>query len=415
VTIKSLILFLLCVCANLICIAQFAGNNEEELLLQQMHKMKFINANAFCILNDSTLGSFYKKLSQLEETKQGKVNVVHIGDSHIQAGYFTGILRRMLQRKYGNGGRGVMFPYRIAKSNGPFDYVSATNTTWQHRRNLFADSAFTTGLAGFTIRADSSDATFCLTLRNNEGFNYDYSHLDLFTHENQWLQISVTDSTANIAAHYDGINSTKNCHRYNFDTLINSACIRLHTSDRAFPISVSGINTYNDSAGVICHTIGVNGAQYKHINNQPLFFEHLTQLNADIIILSFGTNEAYTVKNFKTEEFLATVDSTVQLIKKIYPTIPVLISTPAESGIKYRKRKYKVHPNMAKVHAALVQYCKEKNIACFDLYEAAGGANSFFQWRKMKMMDANAIHFTRKAYEMQAIMLWQSMFKKPMP
>nr|MBK9652211.1 hypothetical protein [Bacteroidota bacterium] len=90
--------------------------------------MKFLKRNAFCILNDSTLGSFYKNLSQLAETN-----------------------------------------------------------TWQHRRNLFADSAFTTGLAGFTIRADSSDATFCLTLRNNEGFNYDYSHLDLFNNENQWF------------------------------------------------------------------------------------------------------------------------------------------------------------------------------------------------------------------------------------
>ncbi len=61
---------------------------------------KFINKNINKIENDSTsLKGFYEKLYQLNQTKFGRVNVVHIGDSHIQADHFSGAIRQKLQLK----------------------------------------------------------------------------------------------------------------------------------------------------------------------------------------------------------------------------------------------------------------------------------------------------------------------------
>ena len=45
--------------------------------------------------------------------------IIHIGDSHIQGDYFSGEIRMQLQSYFGNGGRGILFPYALAKSFGP--------------------------------------------------------------------------------------------------------------------------------------------------------------------------------------------------------------------------------------------------------------------------------------------------------
>ena len=49
------------------------------------------------IENSTALVGFYLKLHQLEMIKKGKINIVHIGDSHIQADLFTAKIRSDLQ------------------------------------------------------------------------------------------------------------------------------------------------------------------------------------------------------------------------------------------------------------------------------------------------------------------------------
>lgn len=57
------------------------------------------------IQNTSALVAFYERLYQLEQTKQGNLNIVHIGDSHIQADLFTAQMRNKMQDSFGNADR----------------------------------------------------------------------------------------------------------------------------------------------------------------------------------------------------------------------------------------------------------------------------------------------------------------------
>ena len=88
------------------------------------------------IMNVSRMYPFFEKLVRLEQNKEGKVNIVHIGDSHIQSDFLTNAARQPLQRQFGNGGYGFTFPYRLAKGGsgtGFLRYVS--NVEWQSCRN----------------------------------------------------------------------------------------------------------------------------------------------------------------------------------------------------------------------------------------------------------------------------------------
>ena len=118
-------------------------------------KYKFISLDKNKIENDSSsLKSFYEKLIQLEQKKINRVNIAHIGDSHIQADIFSGIIRQKLQLKFGNAGRGLLFPYRAAKSNEPASYKTTTNIKWDAKRNVFFEKPLPIGISGFTIETD---------------------------------------------------------------------------------------------------------------------------------------------------------------------------------------------------------------------------------------------------------------------
>ncbi|HWY97761.1 MAG TPA: hypothetical protein VNY36_01640 [Bacteroidia bacterium] len=74
----------------------------------------FINSDIDTINYDSVaLKSFFVKLKELKEGKRKNIVIVHIGDSHLQADFFTSWVRQHLQQDYGNGGRGLIFPYRV--------------------------------------------------------------------------------------------------------------------------------------------------------------------------------------------------------------------------------------------------------------------------------------------------------------
>src|SRR5450631_1614697 len=82
-------------------------------------KYKFLKTELNRIENDSTsLASFYKKLSMQKKNHNHKISIVHIGDSHLQADFFSGEVRKLLQQQYGNAGRGLMFPFKQANTNG---------------------------------------------------------------------------------------------------------------------------------------------------------------------------------------------------------------------------------------------------------------------------------------------------------
>lgn len=61
------------------------------------------------IFNGSGLDSFYQRLQELKKTKQGKVTILHIGDSHLQSDHLTDVVRKGFQEFFGNAGKAAAF------------------------------------------------------------------------------------------------------------------------------------------------------------------------------------------------------------------------------------------------------------------------------------------------------------------
>lgn len=116
----------------------------------------FIDTEADTLAFADNLQPFFDKLRQLERGEVRKLHIVHIGDSHLQADMLTGEVRKLLQARFGSAGRGLVFPYRVARTNGPLDYRTISDASWEARKSIYGSPGPPIGISGMGLRTAAS-------------------------------------------------------------------------------------------------------------------------------------------------------------------------------------------------------------------------------------------------------------------
>jgi hypothetical protein len=371
----------------------------------------FINKSINKIENDSTsLLGVYGKLYALEQKKKGRVNIVHIGDSHIQADHFSGIMRQKLQRKFGNAGRGLIFPYSVAKSNEPSSYKTITNAVWDAKRNVFYNNPLPIGLSGFTIESTDSLSEINVIVKDQPGLGYGFTKFTLFHEKERNYDISVCDDLNCELKKFSS--SDKNSNRFvsvaQFEKPVKQIILRSKAVDTATQKStrIYGMLLENDSSGVLYNMIGVNGAEFKHYNMSKYFSEQLAYLNSDLIIVSMGTNEAF-YGNLDKELFYRNIDTLVTNLKNTNPDATVLLTTPGDSYKRGRKGRVK-NPDVKIAQETIINYCLEHNMPYWNLYDVMGGYESMGKWYVAELTAKDRVHFTSKGYQIQGDLFYNA-------
>lgn len=122
-------------------------------------------------VNQELLNNVFEKLYNLQQNKKGKVNIVHIGDSHIQADIFTNVIRQALQSDFGNGGYGFTFPYRLIGTNGSYSVKYVSNANWQSLLNVYPVADIGVGLSGIALYTSSKEFILELSVQDKYEFN----------------------------------------------------------------------------------------------------------------------------------------------------------------------------------------------------------------------------------------------------
>lgn len=139
--------------------------------------------------NQSLLSPVFEKLYNLEIYKKGKINIVHIGDSHIQADVFTNTIRMALQGKFGNGGFGFTFPYNLVRTNGTPSVKYISSASWESLKNVSPVADVGVGLSGIALYTSSQD--FMLQLYAREGYEFNRIKI-IYPDEQAHYRMSVT-------------------------------------------------------------------------------------------------------------------------------------------------------------------------------------------------------------------------------
>jgi lysophospholipase L1-like esterase len=87
------------------------------------------------IFNNSGLDSFYRKLSLLKKSKKGQSTIVHIGDSHVESGFYPGAVKKGLQDFFGDS-----VAYHSFGINGArYETFNSSANFWEQISGLHAD------------------------------------------------------------------------------------------------------------------------------------------------------------------------------------------------------------------------------------------------------------------------------------
>lgn len=380
----------------------------------QNDSLPFIRDYLNVIQNASGLDKYIKSIKSYKTRSSNEINIVHVGDSHVQAGFYSEPIRKDLQTNLGNGGRGLVFPYQAAKTNGPTDYSFSSNQSWKAKRNCIEKGNLPTGISGHTIYNNSKAAILTFKPRDRNLIGkpteieiYHLSNLDSnFTYQ-------ITDSLGLIISSIDTMKSTPTKSVFKISKpVFQWNIIPNLTNNTGKSSTILGVNLINN-AGLKMHTIGVNGAEYKHYLRSEFFNIQLKELNPDLIIVSLGTNEAYNTKDFDPIKFEAIVDSFLVLTKSNNENASILLASPPSIGqvtVTRNKKKRKVYQytenkNIPIVCEILQRQAIKHQCAYWNFYEIMGGYNSINKWYAKGMTDKRRIHFSKKGYLIQGNLL----------
>ena len=363
--------------------------------------------NHITFFNDSSnFQSFYSNLDSLLFFGDRKLNIVHIGGSHIQADMWSD---RVRQRLYdfipnNNGGRGLLFPYRLAKTNNPYYYKIEYTGEWKGYRNSVLSHNSEFGVTGITAKTTDSISSFRLTFRGDNYPDYDFNTIKILHNqkkESYCIEL-VSDSMA-IRTYDDSAGFTE-FHLSSYQNSLEFNITKMDTIEKEF--ALYGLLLENTDPGICYHSIGVNGASVPSYLRCEFFQQQLSLIGPDLIIFSIGINDAYDTQ-FTSTKYEKNYDTLISYFQSVSPKAALLFTTNNDS---YYKRKY---PNKKaeQVRSVMQKLALKYGGGVWDMYGLMGGLGSIKQWEKAGLAKRDKIHFTKAGYETVGDLLFEALIK----
>lgn len=363
---------------------------------------------------------FFKRLDTLMYFGKGKINIVHIGGSHVQADIISGQMRQRLQTFFpGNkGSRGLTFPYAVAKTNNPYDFKVSYTGTWQYCKNTQYKEVCLLGLTGMRISTQDTNATIKVKLNNPNNFlpesyknQYRFNSVKIYTTPNDTAQFDIIINELQNKPFSKDVNWAKGIITFSFAEYMDSISFSFKQIDstQTNGFTIFGIQYDQDRPGITYHSIGVNGAATSSYLRCALFEEHLKEIKPDLMILGIGINDA-AGNGFDPLIFEKNYARIVDMIYAANPNCAIIFITNNDS-YKYYKRRYYVNKNGAIVQKSMYNLARKYNQAVWDLYEVMGGETSMSVWEKNGMAKKDKIHFTPQGYRLLGNLMFNALLK----
>jgi len=281
----------------------------------------------------------------LEGRIKGKRGLIllHIGDSHTSADFLTGELRRRLQARYGRGAPGYItagHPH-IGVRTSSLKITASAGWTYKSLQKTDAVPA-EFWLSGYNAVATVPGET--MTFSSERPANFDTIE----------IEVVRQPGGGTIDVRLDGVVETT------YDLKSSKAepvVIRL-TPARATTekvreisikttgpgtVSIASVAIYNKQTGLTYNSVGYPGAQVSLVNkfNGKLFANDLVRINPQIVVLSFGTNEASN-EALDLVQYGKSYERVVTRIKSVLPDAAIVVISPpdfAELPAQCRKDK----------------------------------------------------------------------------
>ena len=380
------------------------------LMAQEQPYHKFIRYSLNVLHYDSaspSINRLFDRWENLVDRRQGNINIVHIGGSHVQAGSLTNTVRCNLLADHPDlvGPRGMIFPYSAAaKCNNPADYRVHCPQKMILTSNVYKEHTYPLGLCGIAVTASDTITEIAIQV-NEPRVNYATNRLVLLGHSDQGIVPRLRFENREVYPSY--IDNNTDRYVFNLGQTVDSFCLVLpcRPGDQ---FTVSGILLDNRQPGFTYHSIGVNGASVPDYLRCQNFVRDLRLLHPDVVIFGIGINDA-AGNTFDTAAFRQNYLQLVNSIRSINPDCAFIFITNNDSYRKTGRRRYKVNPNGLLARDVFYRLAADTDGAVWDQFEVMGGLHSMEKWMKAGLAQKDRVHFTTAGYQLVGDLFYQAL------
>ena len=361
---------------------------------------------------------FFQKMDSVVFFGKGNISILHLGDSHLQAGISTQRLRDNLLSIAPNlmGGQFCAFPFTAGKTNNPAFYMVSATGEWQYCRNAVRrpeDKRM--GLAGAAVTTTDPRATISIISRErtrtalSPTFLFNKVTLVGFAESGKAVPV-VNHRGSRLRGSFD---EAQSAYVFNLPDFTDTLNIQFESIQDEF--TLTGILLENGLPGISVHGIGVNGASLPSYLRCDDFERDLALVKPDLVVFGIGINDA-AGQDFDKETFKRNYKELIRIIRNVNPDCALLFVTNNDSyksiRIKRRTYRYEVNPNGVLVEEAFMELGKELNAAVWDQFDIMGGLRSMQDWEKAGLAQADKIHFTNQGYKLIGDLLYNALIDR---
>ena len=372
----------------------------------------FVNEelNVIQTVDSNYLYPIYQELYEYSKSKTGKIKILQIGDSHVQAGFWGAKFRERLHYGFDQGTieRGFIFPYKMAKTNGPVNYGVQFEGEWEGCRNVFTEKRCGWGVSGITATTYTG-GKLKLWFDNKTFKGHMHDRVDVYFVD------SLKNYTVNLETATDIIA---------IDTLVKANALRFYLGEVTdtfwlsftpkqpivSPFILQGLYFGNQLDGITFSEIGVNGAEVPSYLACPLFNDQLKAIDPDLIFLSLGTNDVYS-ETYNDSIFYHQYDSLITNILTVNPRVKIILTTPGDCK---RYRKYTIKETQT-ARATINRLALKHHIAVWDFNEVMGGLYAMDKWYSNGLTSRDKLHLNAKGYELQGMLMYDALMRGYQP
>ncbi|WP_066748889.1 SGNH/GDSL hydrolase family protein [Proteus myxofaciens] len=346
---------------------------------------------------DPNFKGFVKKLQQGRQN----VHIVQLGDSHTAADFFSGKLRERFQADYGDGGIGFIPPTNIPGQRTANVQYQSDKKAWgliSSRKDTDPDFP----LGGFISVPESKWST--LQLAENPVTQQQY--------QLQALYKAPTASQINIKSSGSKVLSLTQTHgQWQFSRPVSMTFPVSITVNKTQPIKLGGWLITNQKPGVMLSTLGINGASINMLDKWGTqWSETLGQLKPDMVILAYGTNEAFN-DTFDLDAYRQLLTEKIRQIRRVAPNSAILLVGPSDSiknkdASDCRSQQPQWLTGIVKIQKEVAQ--QEKTLF-WDWRDYMGGECSIKAWSLYDLARPDGVHLSREGYESSANTLYSQL------
>lgn len=350
------------------------------------------------LTGDDPMMGFYESLSSLESGERKKVRILHYGDSHTAADFLTTTIRRALQHRFGDGGRGFVLLGKPWRSYRPKDIEVSATGDWQPERILIAadpaelDGFY--GLAGITTATTTPFARSFVQTNRDSGFGKEASLFELF--------YMVQPKGGKLKVYVDGkpkgtVSTDGDRKRSGFFK------VKVNEGSHEFEVRTVGdgeVRLFGAAVeaerGLVYDALGVNGGFFytPHRWNETELQKQIAERNPDLIVTMYGTNESGS-KSLTPESYKEKVRTTMSRFSRGAPNASCLMIGPPD-----RVSNNGEGERLAWIIQVQREVAAEIGCGFMDLREMMGGEGAHQIWQEVSpaMAQTDGIHLTVRGY-----------------